>query len=74
MISGSASSDFRPTTPKHSFYAVHAEPKLFFEPADVSSLLADPEIVGLHISPKGRGGQAPIPGSLYAWAADKFGK
>jgi hypothetical protein len=60
--------------PKQSFYAVHAEPKLFFEPSDFSALLADPEIIGLHISPKGRGGQKPIPGSLYAWAADKFGK
>ena len=57
--------------PKQSFYAVHAEPKLFFEPADFSGLLADPEIIGLHISPKGRGGQAPIPGSLYAWAAEQ---
>ena len=59
--------------PKQSFYAVHAEPKLFFEPTDFSTLLADPEIIGLHISPKGRGGQAPVPGSLYAWATEKFG-
>jgi hypothetical protein len=59
--------------PKQSFYAVHAEPKLFFEQADFSALLGDPEIIGLHISPKGRGGEAPIPGSLYAWAAEKFG-
>ena len=29
----------------------------------------DPEIIGLHISPKGRGGQPPVPGSLYAWAS-----
>jgi hypothetical protein len=59
--------------PKQSFYAVHAEPKLFFEPGDFSKLTADPEIIGLHISPKGRGNQAPVAGSLYAWAADKFG-
>ena len=59
--------------PKQSFYAVHAEPKLFFEPSDFSKLIADPDVVGLHISPKGRGGEPPIPGSLYAWAADKFG-
>src|ERR1700730_16115265 len=58
--------------PKQSFYAVNAEPRLFFDPSDFSRLLADPDIVGLHISPKGRGGQAPIPGSLYAWAAEKF--
>src|SRR6202163_879346 len=55
--------------PKQSFYAVHAEPRLFFEPSDFKGLLADPDIIGLHISPKGRGGQPPVAGSLYAWAA-----
>ena len=60
--------------PKKSFYAVHAEPKLFFEPSDFSALLGDPDITGLHISPKGRGGQPPVPGSLYAWAAERFGR
>jgi hypothetical protein len=59
--------------PKESFYAVHAEPKLFFEPRDFSALLRDPGIVGFHISPKGRGNQPPIPGSLHAWAAERFG-
>jgi len=59
--------------PKQSFYAVHAEPKRFFEPSDFKGLLADPEIIGLHISPKGRGSEPPLPGSLYAWAAEKFG-
>ena len=59
--------------PKQSFYAVHAEPKLFFDPTDFSKLIADPGIVGLHISPKGRGSQPPIPGSLYAWAVERFG-
>ena len=59
--------------PKKSFYAVHAEPKLFFEPQDFSTLIGDPEIIGLHISPKGRGGEQPLPGSLYAWAAGRFG-
>jgi hypothetical protein len=59
--------------PRKSFYAVHAEPKLFFEPRDISRLIDDPEIIGLHISPKGRGGSVPIPGSLYAWAAARFG-
>jgi hypothetical protein len=58
--------------PKRSFYAVHAEPKLFFEPSDFSGLIADPDVIGLHISPKGRGNQAPLPGSLYAWAAERF--
>jgi hypothetical protein len=60
--------------PKKSFYAVHAEPKLFFEPTDFSALIADPEIIGLHISPKGRGNTEPVAGSLYAWAAEKFAK
>jgi len=59
--------------PKKSFYAVHAEPRLFFEPQDFSALIDDPEIIGFHISPKGRGGQKPAPGSLHAWAAKKFG-
>ena len=59
--------------PRKSFYAVHADPRLFFEPSDFSALIGDPEIIGLHISPKGRGNQPPVPGSLYAWAADMFG-
>jgi hypothetical protein len=59
--------------PKQSFYSVHAEPRLFFEPTDFSKLIADPEVTGLHVSPKGLGGQKPVPGSLYAWAAEKFG-
>jgi hypothetical protein len=58
--------------PKKSFYAVHAEPKLFFEPRDFSALIGDPDIVGFHISPKGRGNQKPVPGSLHAWAAERF--
>jgi hypothetical protein len=59
--------------PKKSFYAVHAEPKLFFEHTDFSALIGDPGIIGLHISPKGRGNQPPVPGSLYAWAVERFG-
>src|ERR1700681_1210601 len=59
--------------PLKSFYAVHAEPKLFFEPQDFSALVGDPEIIGLHVSPKGRGNQPPVTGSLYAWAAERFG-
>ena len=59
--------------PKNSFYAVHAEPKLFFEPSDFAGLISDPDIIGLHISPKGRGSQPPIACSLYAWAAQRFG-
>ncbi|WP_298252730.1 hypothetical protein [Bradyrhizobium sp.] len=58
--------------PKKSFYAVHAEPKLFFDPGDFSALTGDAEIIGFHISPKGRGNDQPVPGSLYAWAAEKF--
>jgi len=58
--------------PKKSFYAVHADPKLFFDPSDFSTLIGDPGITGLHISPKGRGSKPPVPGSLYAWAAERF--
>ncbi|WBL79173.1 hypothetical protein I3J27_01740 [Bradyrhizobium xenonodulans] len=58
--------------PKQSFYAVHAEPKLFFDPSSYLGLVTDPAIIGLHISPKGRGGEKPIPGSLYAWATERF--
>jgi hypothetical protein len=59
--------------PKTSFYAVHADAKHFFEPGDFSAMIADPGIIGVHISPKGRGNSVPIPGSLYAWAVDRFG-
>ena len=55
------------------FYAVHAEPKAFFDPSDFSGLISDPAVIGLHISPKGRGGEVPIAGSLYAWATGRFG-
>jgi len=58
--------------PKQSFYAVHAEPKLFFDPSSYLDLVTNPDIIGLHISPKGRGGEKPIPGSLYAWATERF--
>lgn len=58
--------------PKKSFYAVHAQPQLFFEPSDFSALIGDPEVSGFHVSPKGRGGERPIPGSLYAWAVEKL--
>lgn len=59
--------------PKKSFYAVHAEPKRFFAPADFSALITDPQVVGFHVSPKDRGNQPPVPGSLYAWAVERFG-
>jgi len=58
--------------PKKSFYAVHAEPRLFFERSDFSKLIADPDVVGFHISPKGRGHEKPLPGSLYEWATERF--
>ena len=63
----------RHALPKTAFYAVHADPRQVFEPGDVSALIGDPAIIGFHISPKGRGGQPPAPGSLYAWATDRFG-
>jgi hypothetical protein len=65
--------ELRYALPRKSFYAVHAGPKLFFEPQDFSALIADPGIIGLHISPKGRGSKPPVAGSLYAWAAERFG-
>jgi hypothetical protein len=65
--------ELRHARPKKSFYAVHADPKQFFERSDFSALVSDPDIIGLHISPKGRGSQPAVPGSLYAWAAERFG-
>jgi hypothetical protein len=62
----------RDALPKKSFYAVHADAKHFFAPGDFTALIADPDIIGLHISPKGRGNSAPVAGSLYAWAAERF--
>jgi hypothetical protein len=59
--------------PRRSFYAVHAAPKRFFEPSDFSALITDPAVTGLHISPKGRGNEAPVAGSLHAWASECFG-
>jgi hypothetical protein len=64
----------RDALPKKSFYSIHAKPRRFFEPSDFSALLNDPEILGFHISPKGRGGELPIPGSFYAWASEHLGK
>jgi hypothetical protein len=65
--------EHRHALPKKSFYAVHAQPKRFFEPSDFSALIANPGITGFHISPKGRGNQPPVAGSLYAWATERFG-
>ena len=62
----------RDALPKRSFYAVHADAKHFFEPGDFSALIADPGVIGLHVSPKGRGNSVPVPGSLYAWAVERF--
>jgi hypothetical protein len=58
--------------PRKSYYAIHAEPKLFFEPSDFSALIADSEILGFHISPKGRGKEVPMAGSFYAWAMQRI--
>jgi hypothetical protein len=65
--------EVRYAMPRRSFYAVHSQPKRFFQPSDFSDLINDPDVIGFHISPKGRGKDAPIPGSLYAWATDRFG-
>jgi len=63
----------RDALPRKSFYAVHSQPRLFFEPTDVSTYVDDPEVVGLHISGKGRAKTAPLPGSVFAWAVERFG-
>lgn len=47
--------------------------KLFFQRTNFSTLLADPEIIGLQISRKVRTSQKSVPGSLYARAAERFG-
>jgi hypothetical protein len=59
--------------PKKSFYAVHSKPKRFFDPSDFSKLIGDPEISGFHLSPKAHAKRPPVPGSLYAWASERFG-
>ncbi|MGY4628632.1 hypothetical protein [Bradyrhizobium sp. USDA 4486] len=66
------SGDLSKALPKKSFYAVHSEPKLFFEPSSYLGIVTDPEVIGLHISGKGRSKQPAVPGSLYAWAAERF--
>jgi hypothetical protein len=43
-----------------------------FAPSLPSKLIDDPEIIGFHILPKGRGNEQPVPGSLYAWAANRL--
>jgi hypothetical protein len=59
--------------PKKTFHAVHHRPNRFFEPSDFTTLICDPEVIGLHISPRARCKQKPIPGSLHAWAVEHFG-
>ena len=59
--------------PKQSFYAVHAEPKLFFEPTDFSDCSAIP-ISSACTSRRKAAATRAVPGSLYAWAAEKFGR
>ncbi|WP_298873029.1 hypothetical protein [uncultured Bradyrhizobium sp.] len=66
------SGDLPRALPKRSFYAVHSEPKLFFDPSSYLGIVTDPNVIGLHISGKGRSLQPPVPGSLYAWAVERF--
>jgi hypothetical protein len=63
----------RRALPHKSFYAVHAKPKLFFDRSKFAALIANENVIGLHISAKGRGNQPPIPGSLYHWATERLG-
>jgi hypothetical protein len=66
--------ELRHALPRKSFYEVHDKPRRFFEPSDFSALISDPAIFGFHLSAKGRGKLPPVPGSLYAWATERFGK
>jgi len=66
------SGDLQKALPKQSFYAVHSEPKLFFDPSSYLGIVTDPNVIGLHISGKGRSLQPPVPGSLFAWAVERF--
>ena len=66
------SGDLQQALPKRSFYAVHSEPRLFFEPSSYLGIVTDPNVLGLHISGKGRSLQPPVPGSLFAWAVERF--
>jgi hypothetical protein len=66
------SGDLPQALPKKSFYAVHSEPALFFEPSSYLGIVTDPQVIGLHISGKGRSKQPAVPGSLYAWATQRF--
>jgi hypothetical protein len=59
--------------PRKSYYSIHAEPKAFFEPSNFEALIGDQEILGFHISPKGRGRETPLPGSFYDWATKRIG-
>jgi len=47
--------------PKEIILCGAREPKLFFEPQDFSALIADPDIIGLHISRKAAATSAPLP-------------
>ncbi len=51
-------------TPNPGFFSSHT---------DISALINDPDVIGFHISPKKRVNELPVPGSLYAWAAERFG-
>jgi hypothetical protein len=55
--------------PRRSFYAIHARLEKFFNPTNFHRLLADPGVIGLHVSPKWMETQLPAVGSLYEWAA-----
>lgn len=53
---------------RKSLYSIHRRPELFFAPTDFQSIISDPAIVGLHLSPKAHAYDIPVPGSLYEWA------
>jgi len=52
---------------RESFYKF-ARTNGFFERTDVEAILADPEVVGIHIQRKARWAETPVPGSMHEWA------
>jgi hypothetical protein len=55
--------------PRRSFYAIHADHKSFFAPSRFQSLVEDPKVIGIHVSPKRLEDAIPAPGTLYEWMA-----
>ena len=60
--------------PKKSFYAVHAEPKLFFDPSDFSAAdRRSRRSSACTFRPKAAAASRPFPAACMHWAAKRFG-